>query len=64
MLYRVIAYLQDFADKRQLQHKQDNTGNIVIQRPGSGGGEAAPTVVIQVWRRNQKCMLCTLLPFR
>lgn len=45
---RVIAYLQEFADKRKLQYKQDSTGNMVIIRPGTGGGEAAPTVVIQV----------------
>jgi hypothetical protein len=27
---------------------QDSVGNIVIMRPGSGGGEGAPPVVIQV----------------
>lgn len=45
---RVIAYLQDFASKRKLEYKQDSIGNMVIRRPGSGGGESAPTVVIQV----------------
>lgn len=45
---RVIAYLQDFATKRKLEYKQDSVGNMVIRRPGSGGGESAPTVVIQV----------------
>ncbi len=45
---RVIAYLQQFATQRKLDYKQDSTGNMVIKRPGSGGGEAAPTVVIQV----------------
>lgn len=45
---RVIAYLQDFASKRNLEYKQDSVGNMVIRRPGSGGGESAPTIVIQV----------------
>ncbi|KAL0048560.1 hypothetical protein WJX82_005889 [Trebouxia sp. C0006] len=44
---KVIAYLQQFATQRKLDYKQDSTGNMVIKRPGSGGGEAAPTVVIQ-----------------
>ena len=45
---RVIAYLIDFAKQRQLTYKQDSTGNMVISRPGSGGGENAPVVIIQV----------------
>ena len=44
----MIKYLIDFATKRQLAYKQDSTGNMVIKRPGSGGGENAPVVVIQV----------------
>ena len=52
---RVIAYLQDFATNRHLQYKQDATGNMVIKRPGSGGGESAPTVVIQVGPAHLKC---------
>ncbi|DBA78247.1 TPA: hypothetical protein ACH3X2_008201 [Trebouxia sp. C0005] len=44
---KVISYLQKFATQRKLDYKQDSTGNMVIRRPGSGGGEAAPTVVIQ-----------------
>lgn len=47
----MIAYLQDFATKRKLEYKQDSVGNMVIRRPGSGGGESAPTVVIQVRSR-------------
>lgn len=46
--FRVIAYLTDFASQRQLDFRQDSTGNMVIRRPGSGGGESALTVVIQV----------------
>lgn len=28
-------------------HRQDAVGNLVIRRPGSGGGEAAPPVIVQ-----------------
>jgi dipeptidase D len=48
---RVLTWLTDFASKRGLTHARDDVGNMVIRRPGSGGGEAAPTVVIQVCLR-------------
>jgi len=44
---RVLEWLQTFASERGLQYQQDKVGNIVIKRPGSGGGEQAPHVVIQ-----------------
>jgi dipeptidase D len=44
---RVLAWLQAFAKERSLEWKCDDTGNMVILRPGSAGGELAPTVVIQ-----------------
>ena len=44
----MLDYLRKFADQHNLKWKQDKTGNLVITRPGSGGGENAPTVVIQV----------------
>lgn len=44
---RVQAFLEDFAKERNLQTKRDAAGNMVISRPGSGGGEQAPPVVIQ-----------------
>ena len=44
---QVLAWLKEFADARNLEWEQDDTGNIVIQRPGSGGGESASTVIIQ-----------------
>ena len=49
MFTRVIKYLQEFATQRKLEYKQDSTGNMVIKRPGSGGGEGAAVVVIQVF---------------
>ena len=44
---RVLTWLKGFADERSLEWRQDDTGNCVICRPGSGGGEGAATVVIQ-----------------
>ena len=44
---QVLAWLQEFAAARGLESQQDETGNIVIRRPGSAGGESAPAVVIQ-----------------
>ncbi|KAK9830529.1 hypothetical protein WJX72_012284 [[Myrmecia] bisecta] len=44
---RVLQWLKDFAQARGLKWQQDAVGNLVIKRPGSGGGEAAPVVVIQ-----------------
>ncbi|GIL58597.1 hypothetical protein Vafri_13481 [Volvox africanus] len=44
---RVLQYLKDFAAERQLSWQQDAVGNLVIRRPGSGGGEGAPCVVVQ-----------------
>ncbi|GAB4815754.1 hypothetical protein N2152v2_002800 [Parachlorella kessleri] len=44
---RVLEWLKAFASERGLQYRQDKVGNIVIKRPGSGGGEQAPPVVIQ-----------------
>jgi hypothetical protein len=43
----VLEYLRGFAQARSLEWQQDGVGNMVIRRPGSGGGEAAATVVIQ-----------------
>lgn len=45
---RVLQHLKGFAEARQLKWRQDAVGNLVICRPGSGGGEGAPTVVVQV----------------
>ena len=44
---KILHYLRTFADERNLEIREDSTGNIVILRPGSGGGENAPTVIIQ-----------------
>ncbi|KAI3439136.1 hypothetical protein D9Q98_001544 [Chlorella vulgaris] len=44
---RVLDWLKAFAHERGLKWQQDGVGNIVIRRPGSGGGEGAPPVIIQ-----------------
>lgn len=44
---RVLDWLKGFAKERGLEWQQDSVGNIVIRRPGSGGGEAAPPVIVQ-----------------
>lgn len=44
---RVIEWLKAFAADRKLDCVQDAVGNVVIRRPGSGGGENAPPVIIQ-----------------
>ena len=43
----VTAFLEGFAEARGLAHSKDAVGNLVVRRPGSGGGEGAPAVVIQ-----------------
>lgn len=45
---RVLQYLKDFAEARGFEWQQDAAQNLVIRRPGSGGGENAPIVVLQV----------------
>ncbi|MED6306104.1 MAG: cytosol nonspecific dipeptidase, partial [Candidatus Thermoplasmatota archaeon] len=44
---KILQYLKDFASERNLEMREDSTGNIVVIRPGSNGGENAPTIVIQ-----------------
>ena len=44
---KILKYLREFARERKLSIREDDTGNIVILRPGSGKGKNAPTVIIQ-----------------
>jgi dipeptidase D len=44
---KVVDWLKAFAAERKLECVQDAVGNLVIRRPGSGGGENAPPVIIQ-----------------
>ncbi len=44
----MLKWLKSFAEERGLAWQQDTVGNLVIKRTGTGGGEEAPAVVIQV----------------
>ena len=44
---RIMAYLLDFAGKRNLAAKKDNAGNLIISKPGTPGFENAPVTVLQ-----------------
>ena len=44
---RILNFLKKFAAKRDLEIREDETGNIVVLRPGTGGGEKSPTIIIQ-----------------
>lgn len=43
----IIAYLQDFARKRNLECKTDEAGNVLITLPATPGMENAPVVILQ-----------------
>ena len=43
----VIEWIKKFSEAKGLSWQQDAAGNLVVRRPGSAGGENAPTVVIQ-----------------
>ncbi len=45
---RVRAFLQRFAQERDLRVQADSAGNVVIKRRGINGGEAAAPVIVQV----------------
>ncbi|MBL1212833.1 MAG: aminoacyl-histidine dipeptidase [Ignavibacteriae bacterium] len=44
---KIIEYVKKFAADRNLELKQDETGNLVIKVPATPGYENAPTVVLQ-----------------
>lgn len=44
---KVIAYLLDFAKKRNLEVRKDEAGNVVITKPATKGLENLPTVILQ-----------------
>ena len=56
----IIAYLQEFAQKRGLKHATDAVGNVAISKPASLGMESRPVVVLQshvdmVCEKNADC---------
>ncbi len=44
---KIIEYVKNFAEKRNLTYKIDKVGNILISIPASNGHEKSPTVVLQ-----------------
>ncbi len=44
---KIIAYLQDFAEKNQLAVKTDKVGNVLIFKPATPGYENHETVILQ-----------------
>lgn len=40
-------YVLDLAERKGLRHRQDATGNLVVEKPASPGLEGAPPVVLQ-----------------
>lgn len=43
----ILDYLKRFAKEHNLAYRQDETGNIVIEKPASVGHENAPKVILQ-----------------
>lgn len=44
---KIIAYIEEFAQKHNLQYKKDDAGNIVIKKPATAGFENKQPVVLQ-----------------
>jgi dipeptidase D len=44
---KIIEYLKSFGEKHRLETIQDETGNILIRKPGTKGLEDAPSVCLQ-----------------
>ncbi len=44
---RVADYIVSVAKELGLNYEKDNTGNVIIRKPGSPGHENAPTIVLQ-----------------
>ena len=44
---KIIAYLQEFGKKHQLETKTDEAGNVLIRKPATKGKENLKTVVLQ-----------------
>ena len=44
---KMIDYLKEFAEKHNLEHEVDETGNVIIRKPATKGHENAPMVSLQ-----------------
>ena len=43
----VARFLLGWAEKAGFESDEDAAGNVFISRPGRGGGESAPAIVLQ-----------------
>lgn len=55
---KIIAYLKEFGESRNLETKVDETGNVLIKKPATPGFENKPTVILQ----SHMDMVCEKLP--
>lgn len=44
---KMIEYLKEFGEQRNLDTKVDETGNVIIRKPATKGYENRPTVILQ-----------------
>jgi len=44
---RIREYVVQVAEKNGLEHQVDDTGNVVVKKPGSPGKEGAPATILQ-----------------
>lgn len=44
---KIRKFLLDFAEKHNLEAKEDAIGNVLIKKPATAGMESAPTVILQ-----------------
>ena len=44
---KIIAWLEQFAKKHNIEYKKDKTGNIVMRKPATGSMKGRPAVVLQ-----------------
>jgi len=44
---RIIAYIEEFAHKHNLDYQKDDAGNLVIRKPATKGNENKQSVVLQ-----------------
>ena len=44
---KIREFIRNFATDNKLEFKEDEPGNIVIQKPGTKGAESAPITILQ-----------------
>ncbi|HQI89526.1 MAG TPA: cytosol nonspecific dipeptidase, partial [Tenuifilum sp.] len=44
---KIIAYIEEFARKHNLEYQKDDAGNVVVRKPATKGNENKQSVVLQ-----------------